>query len=296
MGIWKRIKRGGLWERIASLLISDTDKDIYEELEETLIQADVGVSATLDIIDELKNQQSEKNLKGTDLLTAFREILLGILPVATIHFKDNALNILLIVGVNGSGKTTTAAKLGFYFKQQNYSPLLVAADTYRAAGIEQLSLWAQKLQLPVIAPEAGADPGAVAFDGREAALARENNILIVDTAGRLHTQKNLMEELRKVKKVLSKDEHNLHTILVLDAISGQNGLEQGRIFHKYLNVDGLIMTKLDGTARGGILFAIARELKIPVFMAGLGEKPEDLKPFNSQLFVDSLLEFSEKTT
>ncbi len=295
MSILDKLKSGlaktrqGIWKNTVGLFKGKVDEDFFEELEELLIQGDVGIKTTMELIEELKEIQGEKKLEGEELFTEFKNLLAGFLQSAPVELEKDQLNILLIVGVNGSGKTTSLAKLAHYFHEEKYAPLIVAGDTFRAAAIDQLKVWGERLNLPVIAQDPGSDPAAVCFDAREAALARGKNLLLVDTAGRLHTEKNLMEELKKIKRVLSKEESNLKTLLVLDATNGQNALEQARIFNESLTIDGIILTKLDGTAKGGIVFPLARELNLPVYKLGLGEGMEDLKPFDPTLFVEQLL-------
>lgn len=296
MKLWDKFKQGltktrqGIWKQIHSLFRGKADEEFFDSLEETLIQGDVGLNTTMTIVEQLREIQVEKKIQDAqDLMEAFKDILQSLLPTSELEVHKDVLNIFLIIGVNGTGKTTSLAKLAYYYKEQGYKVMGAAGDTYRAAAIEQLTSWAERISFPLIAQEAGADPAAVAYDAREAARARGQDILLVDTAGRLHTKKNLMAELKKVKRVLQKDGDHLKTILVLDSTNGQNALEQGRMFNEALEIDGLILTKLDGTAKGGIVFAIARELHLPVYMIGLGEKPEDLKPFNPEFFVDNLL-------
>jgi len=274
----------------------DIDSITFEDLEALLLQADVGVVTTRVIIDTLKKTQIQKNIiKSIDLENELRQILLNRLstppPIEiTIH-----PTIILIVGVNGSGKTTTIAKLAFYFQQQNYKIILGAADTFRAAAIDQLESWADRLHLPIIVGQPNGDSAAVAYDTVQAALARKLDIAIIDTAGRLHTRYNLMEELKKVQRVISKALPNAphYTWLVLDATTGQNALNQANAFKEAVNVNGIILAKLDSSAKGGMVFSIQNELGAPIYFAGLGEGINDLEPFNPQLFVDGLL---DKTT
>ena len=295
MSLLEKLKKGlsrtreGIWNKTAALFSRKIDEDFYEELEELLIQGDVGVKTTMEITEELREIQREKKLEGDELFSAFKELLVEKLPRSEYAPQKGEQNMVLMVGVNGTGKTTSLAKLARYYHNEGMSPLLVAADTFRAAAIDQLKVWGQRLDLPVIAQNPGADPAAVAYDAREAGRARKNDMLLVDTAGRLHTQKNLMEELKKVKRVLTRDGDPVTTFLVLDATSGQNALEQGKEFNTALEIDGVILTKLDGTAKGGIVFALAQELGLPVYMVGLGEGMDDLKEFDPEIFVDQLL-------
>jgi len=219
------------------------------------------------------------------------ELVTRLDPPPPLEF-NNQPTIILIVGVNGSGKTTTIAKLARIFTQQKKHVLMVAADTYRAAAVDQLQVWGERLKVPVIAGQPGADPGAVAYDGVQAALARKSDLAFVDTAGRLHTRFNLMEELKKVNRVVGKSLPGApHAVwLVLDATTGQNALHQARAFKEAVNVDGVILAKLDSSARGGMAFAIQKELGLPILFAGLGEKPEDLQPFDREAFVSGILE------
>jgi len=270
------------------------DDDILEELETLLLSADVGVETTLRIIDDLSKRVSKKELRDTAaLIAALREDMANILVAS-----DQALQIdkakspfvILMVGVNGVGKTTTIGKLARQFKEQGHSVMLAAGDTFRAAAVEQLQTWGQRNDIPVIAQSNGADSASVVFDALQAAKAKKIDILIADTAGRLHTQNNLMEELKKVKRVMGKlDESAPHEVmLVLDAGTGQNALTQAREFHQAVGVSGITLTKLDGTAKGGIIFAIADKLGIPVRFIGVGEAVEDLRPFHAEEFVEAL--------
>lgn len=294
MKLWSKLKNGlaktrqGVWQKVTSLFSGEINDDFFESLEEHLIQGDVGLPTTMKIIEQME-QHNLKNKDSDEVLSIFKKTLVDLLPEKKLVLAQDQLNVFLIAGVNGSGKTTSLAKLAYYFKNNDYKVLAAAADTYRAAAIEQLQNWADRLNFPLIAQETGSDAAAVAFDATMAAQKRKSDVLLIDTAGRLHTEKNLMAELEKIKRVVSKNEPNVKTLLVLDATNGQNALEQGKIFNQALTIDGLILTKLDGTAKGGIIFAIAKELGLPVYMIGLGEKPEDLKPFNREAFVENLL-------
>lgn len=274
----------------------DIDSSTFEDLEALLLQADVGVATTQVIIDTLKNVQIQNNIiKSTDLENELRKVLLNRLSSPPPIAITNRPTIILIVGVNGSGKTTTIAKLARYFQQQNYKIILGAADTFRAAAVDQLESWADRLHLPIIVGQPNGDSGAVAYDTIQAALARNMDIAIIDTAGRLHTRFNLMEELKKVQRVIGKAMPNAphYTWLVLDATTGQNALNQAKAFKEAVNVNGIILAKLDSSAKGGMVFSIQNELGAPIYFAGLGEAIDDLEPFDPQLFVDGLL---EKTT
>ena len=217
-----------------------------------------------------------------------------LLPPVQLELETHHPAVITLVGVNGSGKTTTAAKLGYIYSKEGKKVLLAAADTFRAAAIDQLQVWAERLHLPVIAGQPESDPGAVAYDAVQAGIARNMDIVLIDTAGRLHTRYNLMEELKKVHRVLAKALPGAPhaTLLVLDATTGQNALTQARAFQQAVNVNGVILTKLDSSARGGMAFAIQKELGLPIFYAGLGEKPEDLQPFDRIQFVKNILDIN----
>ncbi len=274
---------------------SRIDETFYSDLEDTLIMADVGVEATGFLVERLRRIAKERNITDpVQLKQVFVEEIQRILETVNSKLLDfNDRNkVYLIVGVNGVGKTTTIAKLAARFKENGRQVLLVAGDTFRAAATEQLMLWGERLGIPVIHHREGADPAAVVFDGMAAANARKADIVIIDTAGRLHTKINLMEELKKVKRVVAPNlgERSLETLLVLDATTGQNAVNQTKVFHEALQVDGLILTKLDGTAKGGITLAIANQFKIPIFFIGVGEKKEDLQPFEALAFTQALFE------
>jgi fused signal recognition particle receptor len=280
--------------RISSLLgTSDINAQTWEDLEEILIQADMGLDTTQSVITSLKKIVDQEGLThASDLQDRLREELINRLdatPDDLIPAEQPA--VILLIGVNGSGKTTTAAKLAKRYVDQGKKVLLAAADTYRAAAVDQLQVWADRLGIPVIAGQMGGDPGAVAFDAVEAAKTRGSDLLLVDTAGRLHTRYNLMEELKKVHRVVGKAMTGApHGVwLVLDATTGQNALHQARSFNETTKITGVILTKLDSSARGGMAFAIQKELHVPILFAGLGEKPEDLQPFDRVEFVDGIL-------
>ena len=281
--------------RIASLLgVSELTDDTWEELEALLVQADLGVETTLAVVEELRQQAHQAGWTATD------ELAQGLRNALRTRLDSNAafvpqpdgLTVILVVGVNGSGKTTTVAKLGKQFQDQGLQVVLAAADTYRAAATEQLQSWGQRLGLRVIAGQDGADPGAVTYDAVTSAAARKADLLLVDTAGRLHTRYNLMEELKKVERVAGKALPGApHAVwLVMDATTGQNALQQARAFKQAVNVSGIILAKLDSSARGGMAFAIQRELDLPILYAGLGEQPEDLQPFDPDVFVQSIMD------
>jgi fused signal recognition particle receptor len=271
----------------------DITEALWDELEETLITADVGVQTTESLMDTLRERVQAEGLKrGSELRDALKEeleILLG--DPETLVFSDTSpISVYLVVGVNGVGKTTSIAKLANQLKKQKHRVLLAAGDTFRAAATEQLRTWGERIGVQVVAHQHGADPAAVVYDAMQAAQARGADVLIVDTAGRLHTKYNLMEELKKIVRVLQKyDPEAPHEVLlIVDATTGQNGFIQAKQFVKDAGVSGVILTKLDGTARGGIAFAIAAELGLPIKYAGTGERVNDIAPFDAQEFVDAL--------
>jgi len=277
--------------------VLDTDRPVddalLEELEELLIAADLGASLAADFV----NRAREEVMFGTvtrasQLRPLFRRFLLDTLaPVAQPLNLEHHPAVVLLLGVNGSGKTTTAAKLAASLKGSGKRVILAAADTFRAAAIEQLERWGERIQVEVIRQAAGSDPAAVVFDAVKAATARDLDVLIVDTAGRLHTKTNLMDELAKLRRVIERQLPGAphETLMVLDAPTGQNGFAQARMFHEAIGLTGVCLTKLDGTAKGGIVIRIVSELKVPVKLIGLGEKLEDLQPFDAQAFVDALV-------
>jgi fused signal recognition particle receptor len=271
----------------------DITEALWDELEETLITADVGVQTTESLMDTLRERvQAEGMKRGSELRDALKEeleILLGD-PESLVFSDTSPISVYLVVGVNGVGKTTSIAKLANLLKKQKHRVLLAAGDTFRAAATEQLRTWGERIGVQVVAHQHGADPAAVVYDAMQAAQARGADVLIVDTAGRLHTKYNLMEELKKIVRVLQKyDPEAPHEVLlIVDATTGQNGFIQAKQFVKDAGVSGIILTKLDGTARGGIAFAIAAELGLPIKYAGTGERVNDIAPFDAQEFVDAL--------
>ncbi len=265
------------------------DDDFYEDLVDILIMSDMGVRTSDKVIEELKRRIQEQRI--TDARKA-REILKQILK-ETMNMPRKPLKwpmIMLVVGVNGVGKTTTIGKLAMRFKDARHSVVLAAADTFRAAAADQLEIWANRAQVPLVRHAEGADPAAVVFDGIQKAKSTEADLLIVDTAGRLHNKKNLMEELRKISRIIEREyaEAEVRTLLVIDATTGQNGLQQAREFSEVAGVSGIVLTKLDGTAKGGIAVAIMDELKLPVLYVGVGEGIEDLQAFDAEAFVDAI--------
>ncbi|MBN9230227.1 MAG: signal recognition particle-docking protein FtsY [Legionella sp. 40-6] len=289
--------RTQLGEGVARLLLGkkEINQDLLDELESLLVSADLGIDTTQLLLKQLTQSMERKHLNNGDaLFENLKEQLEEILerknkPLSPTT-ADGSPFVILMIGVNGAGKTTTIGKLAKQFQQQGKKVMLAAGDTFRAAAVEQLQAWGARNEIPVIAQHTGADSASVIFDALQAAKARKIDILIADTAGRLHTQDNLMEELKKVKRVLQKlnPEAPHETMLVLDAGIGQNALVQARQFHDAIQVSGITMTKLDGTAKGGILFAVANELEIPFRFIGVGEGIEDLRPFDAKQFVEAL--------
>jgi fused signal recognition particle receptor len=268
------------------------DESLWEELEEVLIAADLGAAMAADFV----NRGREEVMFGTvtragQLRPVLRRFLLETLGPARPLALDARPSIVLMLGVNGSGKTTTAAKLAAALKADGRHVLLAAADTFRAAAIEQLETWGQRIDVEVIRQAAGSDPAAVVFDALKAATARSADVLVIDTAGRLHTKSNLMEELAKLKRVIQRQVPGAphESLMVLDAPTGQNGFAQAKIFHEAVGLTGVALTKLDGTAKGGIVVRIVRELKLPVTLIGVGERIDDLQPFEPARFVDALV-------
>jgi fused signal recognition particle receptor len=300
-GFFQRLKQGlfkthqGLVSKIDQLIAGKKkiDDDLLAELEEILITSDIGVKTTQELLHNVAVKVQRKELEDADLLKKnLQEQMLHILSQ-----QENPLNlstarpfVIIVIGVNGTGKTTTIGKMAQKFKAQGKSVLLVAADTFRAAAIEQLEIWGQRAGCDVIKQKSGSDPSAVVFDGLKAAKSRGMDVVIVDTAGRLHTKVNLMEELKKVKRIMGREipgaPHEI--LLVLDATTGQNSISQAKIFNQGVGVTGIALTKLDGTAKGGILIAISDELKIPLRYIGIGEKLDDLREFNARDFVEAL--------
>ena len=280
--------------RVASLLgATEITVETWDELETLLIQADLGIETTASVIDSLKRLTRDRGLlRSEELKSALRDELRSRLDEPPALDFPARPTVILLVGVNGSGKTTSAAKLGQRFLSEGKSVLFGAADTFRAAAVDQLQVWGDRLKVPVVAGAAESDPGAVAFNAVQSGLSRNVDIVLIDTAGRLQTRFNLMEELRKVHRVVGKALPGApHAVwLVLDATTGQNALEQARKFNEAVGITGVILAKLDSSARGGMAFAIQRELGIPILFAGLGEKPEDLTPFDPDAFVDGILQ------
>ena len=268
------------------------DEDFYEELEETLIMGDIGIRASTDILEERRKRVKEEHLNSP---AQCREVLIDTIKRKmdlgeNAYEFENRKSVVFVIGVNGVGKTTSVGKLASQLKNEGKKVLVVAADTFRAAAIEQLEEWTKRAGVDIIAQNEGSDPGAVVFDACKAAKARNTDVMIVDTAGRLHNKKNLMEELKKINKIIEREYPDAYreTLVVLDGTTGQNALEQARVFNEAANITGIILTKLDGSAKGGIAVAIQAELSIPVKYIGVGEKIDDLQKFNSKEFVDAL--------
>ena len=292
--LFKSKKRLG--DGLSSLLIGKKkiDDELLEDLEMLLISSDIGIHTTDKIIETVRKKASRKELKDSDSIYELIKI-----ELESILVEDNLLKItgdktfvILVVGINGAGKTTTIGKLAKLFQSEGKSVMLAAGDTFRAAAVEQLQVWGERNKIPVIAQKTGADAASVVYDAYQSAMAKNIDILIADTAGRLHTQDNLMQELEKIKRVLKKHNENTphETLLVIDGGSGQNAIQQATEFHKSIELSGLAITKLDGTAKGGVLFAISDTLNLPIRFIGVGEGIEDLKPFNSKDFIDALFE------
>ena len=269
------------------------DDDLYDELEEILILSDIGIVTTEKTISMLKQKVKEKRISDpSDVKILLKEILVEILGTENKGIvPEKTPAVFIVVGVNGVGKTTSIGKMAYYLKNKGYKVMLAAGDTFRAGAIEQLEVWGERTNVDLIKHNEGSDPAAVIFDAIQSAKAKKADILICDTAGRLHNKKNLMEELKKMNKVIEREypEAQKQSLLVLDAATGQNALSQAKQFMEVSDVDGLILTKLDGTAKGGIVIAISSELDIPVKMIGVGEGMEDLQEFNPKEFVDALL-------
>jgi fused signal recognition particle receptor len=290
--------RQSFMSRLTNLVAKNqVDEEFWTGLEETLIGADVGVETTMALVDRLRERADRERARTTDRVEGMlKEELVAILNQAdTAQARIPAApfpEVVLIVGVNGSGKTTSIAKLAQFDKTLGKKVILAAADTFRAAAVDQLKIWGQRVGVDVVAHQPGSDPGAVAYDAWQAAASRKANVLIVDTAGRLQTKVNLMKELEKIGRVLQKNDPTAphESLLVLDAVTGQNGLQQARAFKEATPLTGIILTKLDGTAKGGIVFAIAKELKLPIKYIGTGEGLDDFAEFDAQEFVDGFFE------
>ena len=283
--------RGNMSDRVDTLARQTVriDDDFYEELEDILILSDCGMQATTRMIDELKARVKSQGIKdGMQAKEVLKQIMIEEMDIPRPPLKWPM--VMLVVGVNGVGKTTTIGKLALRFQAIGRKVMVAAADTFRAAASEQLTVWAERARVPIVKHEEGADPAAVVFDAIRSAKANEADLLLVDTAGRLHNKKNLMDELEKIRRVIDREypEADVRCILVLDATTGQNGLQQARAFKEVCEVNGIILTKLDGTAKGGIALAIRQELDVPVWYIGVGEGIDDLQPFNAKDFIEAL--------
>jgi len=284
--------REAWWGRVVHIFDRFTLGDeLWDELEELLISADVGVSTTAKLIERLKQRVEGEKIKETaQVRTALKEEIISLLTVAEAEPfppENGRVGVTLVVGVNGVGKTTSIAKLAYGLKEQGKRVILAASDTFRAAAIDQLEVWGERIGVPVIAHQPGGDPAAVVFDAIESAR-RNADFVIVDTAGRMHTKTNLMEELKKIRRVVDKASIEPQVLLVLDATTGQNGLSQARYFTEAVKVNGILMAKLDSTSKGGIVLAICDELKIPILYIGTGQELDDLAPFYPEEFVEAL--------
>lgn len=288
MGLFNRVKKLGIFSGFFSI-----SEEFYEELEETLILSDMGVETACEAVEQLRARVKSEKLKNEeDVRNCLRQVLLEMMSGDDTSLQLNGSPaVVLFVGVNGVGKTTTIGKLGAHLKAQGKRVLLAAGDTFRAAAAEQLGIWAERSKLELIRHEEGSDPAAVVFDAMNAAKARGTDVVLIDTAGRLHNKQNLMNELTKITRVIQRESGQIQgeTLLVLDATTGQNGLIQAKQFAESAGVTGIVLTKLDGTAKGGIAVAIAKELQLPVKFVGLGEGIDDLRPFDAQEFIEALV-------
>lgn len=303
MGFFNRLKAGlsktreGFVNKVNNLVTGRTriDDEFYEELEEILIQSDVGVETTLNLVEKVREAARERKASsGEEVKEILKEEIEAILSAGNtgLNMQENDLTVILVVGVNGAGKTTTIGKLAANFKNEGKSVVLAAADTFRAAAIDQLEIWAQRSGADLIKHQEGSDPAAVAFDGLKAAQSRQADVLIIDTAGRLQNKKNLMNELNKIFRVLQREVPEIphEVLLVIDATTGQNALSQAMVFKEAANVTGVVLTKLDGTAKGGVIIPVADQMGIPVKYIGVGEGIDDLKPFSAKDFVAALFD------
>ena len=288
MGFFDKIKKIGIFSGFSKL-----DDSFYDELEESLILADMGMDTTMKAVDELRQRVKARRIKDVEgARSCMKEILAEMLTVGDLSLNlSTRPSVVLFIGVNGVGKTTTIGKIGHDLKRQGKKVIFAAADTFRAAAAEQLTIWAQRCDVEIIKQGEGADPAAVVFDSLSAAKARGADVVLIDTAGRLHNKANLMNELNKISRVIDREcpDASRETLLVLDATTGQNGLIQAKQFKESAGITGIVLTKLDGTAKGGIAIAIAQELGVPVKFAGVGEGIDDLKPFDPVAFADALI-------
>ena len=299
MGFFAKIKAGltrtkeNIGHSIDQLFAGELNDDFYDELEETLILGDMGVDTTLKAVEELRRRVKEEKIKDMDSARAcLRRVLTEMLQVGEPEFRlTTTPSVALFIGVNGVGKTTTIGKLAAKMKGEGRRVLMAAADTFRAAAADQLEIWSQRSGVEIVRQHEGADPAAVVFDALTAAKARGTNVILIDTAGRLHNKQNLMNELNKISRVVDRELPGCdrETLLVLDATTGQNGLIQAKQFKEAAGITGIVLTKLDGSAKGGIVIAIAQELQVPVKYIGVGEGIDDLMPFEAEAFVEALI-------
>jgi len=301
MGFLEKLKerlsktKQSIVEKIETVIFTGKkiDETTIEEIEEILISSDVGVKATKEIIDIIRDRAKDGALKNfLDLKSLLKEQLINLLKNNTSLNLESIPSVILVVGVNGVGKTTTIGKLGYRFISEGKNVVFAASDTFRAAAVEQLEIWANRVGADIIKHKSGADPAAVAFDALEHAKSKKKDIVIIDTAGRLHTKFPLMEELKKIKKVIKKSVPDAphETLLVLDATTGQNAIRQATLFNEAVGLTGVVVTKLDGTAKGGVIFAIKKEIGVPIKFVSIGEDLEDLKEFNPEDFVNALFD------
>ena len=305
MGLFSKIKEGlrktkesmisGMQRVVNSF--TKIDEDLFEQLEETMIMSDRGVETSVEICEKLRKRVKERGVTDPGkIMELIQEIISEMMGEDVALDLSTTPSIILVIGVNGAGKTTTIGKLCHQYKQQGKKVLVAAADTFRAAAIDQLEVWTQRAGVDLVKHAEGSDPAAVVFDAVTAAKARKTDVLICDTAGRLHNKKNLMEELRKINRIISQQAEGcaVETLLVLDATTGQNAVNQARLFNEVADITGIVLTKLDGTAKGGIVISIKNELGIPVKLIGVGEQIDDLQPFDSRSFVTALFERTDK--
>jgi fused signal recognition particle receptor len=300
---FSRLKQGlsktrkGFVKNVDEMIFGEkvVSRDLFEDLEEILIMADLGPAFTYDLIEEIKYRAKRKELESPEALKKIlKEYIVTILEKSEqpLDIPRDGIFTIMVLGVNGTGKTTTIGKMAHQYIKDGIPTMLVAADTFRAAAIEQLEIWSKRVKAPLIKQKMGADPSAVVFDAIHAAASRKSNAMIIDTAGRLHTKVNLMEELKKIKRIMGRELEGAphETLLVVDATTGQNALSQAKMFHEGIGITGLVLTKLDGTAKGGIVIRIAKEMNIPIRYIGIGEGLDDLRVFKSEEFVNALFD------
>lgn len=300
MGLFSALKKGlektrnSIMGNISSVFSSykEIDEDFYEELEEALILGDMGMETAMQVVENLRKKAKEQRLSTTEeVYELFKEEICSILETANPDIIVNGMtNVILVIGVNGAGKTTSIGKMAYQLKEDGHHVILAAADTFRAAAIDQLKVWAERAGVEIVCHAEGTDPGAVVYDAADITHSRWADVLICDTAGRLHNKKNLMEELRKIGRILEREFPTAHreVLLVLDATTGQNALSQAKLFAEVAPITGIVLTKLDGTAKGGVVIGIMNELGIPVKYVGVGEGINDLRPFNAREFAEAL--------